>query len=249
MENEDDLLIQKYLNGALEEPEKQAFQERLKVDTAFKEVFTFRKSVDIFFKKETGLPVLEAQFETFGKEFFVESATEQQTKAKVIPMYKKPIWIALGAVAASIALILLLYIPSLHKDLYQQYAVHQSINLVEKSDTTTSIAQAESYFNKGNYDQAYPSLKEYLQANTENQRAQLALGISALELGKQEEAISIFTTIHEGTSLLKASGTWYLALAYVKQKEFEKAKTLLLQIPNTDALLYQNAQALIRELD
>lgn len=246
MENDDDLLIEQYLKEKLTVAEKQAFQARLKVDAAFKEEFTFRKSMDIFFKKETQLPVLKAQFDTFGDEFFVAEHAPQQ--AKVIPLYQKPIWIGLAAVAASIIFIILWWSLSQPKDLYQQYAVHQPINLVEKSDATTTAAQATTYFNAESYEQAYPYLNDYLQSHPVNNRAQLALGISALELGKYTEAISTFTTIHEGTSLLKASGTWYLALTYVKQKEFEKAKILLAQIPSNETFLYSKAQELILEL-
>lgn len=243
MENNDNTLIEKYFDGGLGKEEKAAFQNRLKKDASFKEAYDLRKSMAIFLEKESHQPILQTQFEQFGEEFFVE-----KKEAKVVPFYRKPLWIGLAASAAIIALILIVWNPFQAQNLYQQYAIHQPVALVEKSSAATIAAQAEMNFNQKHYEQAYRDLTAYLQQEKENPRAQLALGISALEIGKIEEATTIFTRLHQGSSLLKNSGTWYLALTYLKQEKFESSKQLLKQIPSSDTFLYSKAQELVSKI-
>ncbi|MFK8009399.1 MAG: tol-pal system YbgF family protein [Saprospiraceae bacterium] len=250
MEKDNYTLIEKYLNGELNEEEIKKFQSRLKEDTVFAEEYTLQKSMNIFLEKNRNQPALESKLASIGKDFFVEGKNEQEDK--VIPISRnknRNRWI-IGLIAtAAVAALLVMFNPFQEGDLYQQYAAHQPISLTEKSTGNDVSTKAETAFNQKNYALAYENLTLYLQENPADQKAQLALGISALEDGKTTEAITIFEKMATGDSAFKDYGTWYLALSYLKQKDFEKAKSFLSQVPNSEKSLFKKAQKLLKDLD
>lgn len=249
MEKDNYTLIEKYLNGELNEEEIKNFKTRLNEDAAFSEEYTLQKSMNIFLEKDRNQPSLKSKLETIGGDFFKEEKNEE--KPKVIPISRnknRNRWLVGLIATAAIAVLLVMFNPFQPQDLYQQYASHQSISLTEKSSGSDAGTNAEQAFNQKNYALAFENLTIYLQENPDDQKAQLALGISALESGKTEEAISIFTKINVGSSALKNYGTWYLALSYLKQKDFEKTKTFLNQIPSSEKKLFEKAQSLLKDL-
>lgn len=248
MEKDNYILIEKYLNGELNVEEVKSFQTRLKEDTAFSEEYTLQKSMNIFLEKDRNQPALKSKLESIGKDFFLE----EKKIDRIIPINRnknRNRWL-IGLIAtAAIAAILVMFNPFQQQDLYNQYASHQPISLTEKSAGSDLATKAETAFNQKNYSLAYENLTIYLQENSANQKAQLALGISALEFGKTEEAISIFMKISTGNSALKNYGTWYLALSYLKQKDFEKTKAWLRQVPDSEKALFDKAQKLHKDLE
>lgn len=247
MEKNNYTLIEKYLNGELNEEEILSFKTRLTEDTDFAQEYNLQKSMNIFLEKDKNAPALKKQFAKLGSEFFQEKNNE-----KVIPIDRKKgnrrsLYGMIGAIAA-IALLLFIFNPFQSGNLYDQYAAHQPLALTEKSTNASIATEAETFFNQKKYDLAYKNITMYLQENSDDQKAQLVLGISALEIGKDEEARAIFQKIHEGNSALKNYGTWYLALAYLKNKDFDQTKNYLKQIPNSERSLYTKAEKLLGEM-
>jgi hypothetical protein len=249
MEKNNYTLIQKYLTGKLNEEEIKSFQARLKEDATFSAEYTLQKSMNIFLEKDRNQPVLKSKLESLGKDFFLETENEQEDK--VIPISRnknRNRWLIGLLATAAVAVLLVMFNPFQQNDLYQQYASHQPISLIEKSIGSDLATKAETAFNQKDYALAYENITIYLQENPVDQKAQLALGISALEFGKTEEAISIFEKISTGNSALKNYGTWYLALSCLKQKDFEKTKTFLNQIPNSEKTIFKKVQNLLKDL-
>jgi tetratricopeptide (TPR) repeat protein len=249
MEKDNYILIEKYLNGELNEEEVNHFKSRLKEDATFSEEYTLQKSMNIFLEKDRNQPELESKLQSIGKDFFVEEKNEKEDK--IIPINRnknRNRWL-MGLIAtAAIAAILVMFNPFQSQDLYQQYAAHQPISLTEKSTGNNAATKAETAFNQKDYAVAFENLTIYFQENPQDPKVQLALGISALEIGKTEEAISIFEVIDWGNSALKNYGTWYLALSYLKKKDFEKAKIYLNQVPESEKVLFEKAQSLLKDL-
>ena len=249
MKKDNYTLIAKYLNSELNEEEVKSFQTRLKEDAVFSEEYTLQKSMNIFLEKDRNQPALESKLASIGNGFFAEEKNESEEK--VIPINRnknRNRWL-IGLIAtAAVAALLVMFNPFQQQDLYNQYASHQPISLTEKSAGSDIGTKAETAFNQKKYATAYENLTIYLQENPADQKAQLALGISALESGETAEAITIFEKINTGNSALKNYGTWYLALSYLKQKDFEKAKTFLNQVPDSEKTLFDQAQKLLKEL-
>ncbi|MDB4285840.1 tetratricopeptide repeat protein [bacterium] len=242
MQEDDYILIEKYLEGTLEEGEKGLFQRRVGEDIEFAKAFTLRKSMDIFLEKEQNSHNLAEKLDRLGKEFF---PTEE--KVRVVPLWRRPLVMGMLA-AAAIALLLMVWNPFKPATLYKQYAVHQPLSLIEKSTDFDGAAVAQTAFNEGNYEAAYQALTQYILEYPQNNKALLHLGISALEIGKTTEAIAIFSALQNGGSVYKDYGTWYLALTYLKTKDFEKAEQQLEEIPVSEKLLYGKAELLLKEL-
>lgn len=242
-------LIEKYLNDELSEEEVKNFKTRLNEDIAFSEEYTLQKSMDIFLEKNRNQPSLESKLESIGKDFFTEEKNEKEDKVVPINRNKNQNRWLIGLIAtAAIAAILVMFNPFQEQDLYNQYASHQPISLTEKSTNGIAGTNAEQAFNQKNYELAYENITTYLLKNPDDQKAKLALGISGLETGRTDEAISIFEKINTGNSAIKYYGTWYLALSYLKQKDFVNSRTFLNQIPESDKMLYSKAQNLLEDL-
>jgi len=127
---------------------------------------------------------------------------------------------------------------------YEQFAQHEPLALTERSSGPDRAAAAEQAYNEGNFTAAIPLLKEYLDAQADDEQARLALGISLLETDRDEEAIAIFRRIAEGQSALAPYGNWYLALAAVKRGDNAAVRRFLDLIPAEDAYLTKKADEL-----
>ena len=249
MEKDNYILIEKYLNGELNEEEIKNFQTRLNEDVTFSEEYALQKSMNIFLEKDRNQPSIESKLESIGKDFFLEKENEPEDKVISISRNKNRNRWLIGLIAsAAVAALIVMFNPFQQNDLYNQYASHQPISLTEKSTGSDLATKAETAFNQKDYALAYEKLTIYLQENPEDQKVQLALGVSALESGKMSKAISIFGKINAGNSALKNYGTWYLALSYLKKKDFEKAKTFLNQVPDSEKVLFEKAQNLLEDL-
>ena len=241
--NTDFTLIDKYFKQELSDQEQLQFNQLLDSDEAFLEEFAFQRSMHIFFEASKERPELIHKLERFGNQYFKETAKPKS--AKII----KNRFFRIIVSAAAIGLLFILFNPFSSSDLYQDYAHHQNLSLVVKSDNSSFAQKAEHDFNTHNYKQAISDLKAFLNENPNNQRATLSLGISYLETDQFQEAISIFEKIQSENSTLKHYGTWYLALTYVKKKDFAKAKELLKRIPSSDGGLFEKAKELLKELE
>jgi hypothetical protein len=238
-------LIEDYLAGKLSEEQQSAVQARLRSDAEFEETFKRERSMQAFLTKENKKSTLLPHLETLGEKHFME---EDTSEAKVVGLGRGRLWRGL-AVAATVALLVLaIRFFLVQPSLYEQYAVHQKLSLVEKSDNIPTAAAAEAAFNQAKYVDAFELLGQYLEADPDNTRALLARGVSALELQHYEASANILNQIHGGSTALKYQGTWYLALLNLRQERFNTAIEYLEQIPASEGQLYERAITLIEEL-
>ncbi len=239
MRTDDYKLIDQYLRGELDEAGQQEVKSRMDSDEAFAEELRFQQEVKSFAGHRTRRQALQEQLTQLNQK------TEKE--AKVIPMRRRVFYIA-GA-AAAIALVIYLALPFLMPGtLYDQFNDHQQLALQERGDNTTLAQEAENAFNNGNYELAYAKLSELTQATPDDTRAQLALGITALETDKLVEAKTIFNTLSNGDSAVKDNATWYLALTYVKAEDYANARQTLERIP-AGTFWSAKAQELLNKLE
>jgi tetratricopeptide (TPR) repeat protein len=108
-----------------------------------------------------------------------------------------------------------------------------------------------AYDNK-EYEQALTLLQECLEkghASNYQNKIELHLGLSYLEVNETEKAITQFQNLVSGENDKQAIAEWYLALAYLKAEKIEKAKTILTKLKNTVTNPYQKkASTLLQEL-
>jgi len=238
--------FESYLKNELTEIEKIAFEEKLQSDADFKQEFEIYKALETSlsskFKNEESEQELRKTLTNLGTQFIKEEVSTKR-KSKVISLfnYKKLM------VAASIALLIGFFIFKNGNPVYSDFANHTNLEFTVRGDNNQTITNAETAFNAKNYKTAFAQLT-VLEAQFPNDiEIQLYKGICLLEMDKFSQAETIFETISRGNSAFLTKATWYKALSYLKQEQFEACKNTLKTIPES-AEEYTQAKKLLRKL-
>lgn len=243
MEEEDYKLLDQYLQDELPDDQKAAFRQRLKEEEPLAAELELRQQMHTYLRTKAQQPDLEATMKNLGSTYF----SPLEKGAKIVPMNRRRLYVGLS-IAAAIALVLLVWNPFDSGNLYNAYAQHPPLALVEKGDALVLAQQAEAAYGEKDYKTAYGLLNELTDLSSENVQLQLALGISALETGRTTKARQLFEELAEGNSALRNYGRWYLALSYLKTEEFAQAKAELQKLDDSDPALYDKAAELLEEL-
>jgi tetratricopeptide (TPR) repeat protein len=225
-------LIEQYLAGELTPEENKAFEDRIKTDPGFAEKVSVYRSLSTNLKSRFSGEQDEQQLRESLSALAKAEITKKSGKVISLQWYH---W----AAAASIALIAVFWFYTTTPTLphYSEYAIHGSLSLTERGDDSLK-QQAEDSFNSAKYEQAIHSFNQLLETDPDNTELQLYKGISLLELSRYEEAESILQVIRNSTTVYRDKAIWYLALSALKQKDYDKCKTLLDQLsPDSE---YQN---------
>lgn len=236
--------IERYFNDELDEAARAAFNQQLKEDPNLAKSFAQRKQMEDFLAVRPGREQLKAEIAELGDTFF--PASGEGAIAKRIPIRRRLYWIA-GAAAAAIILLLLLPTWLNSPPTYQQFADHRPLSMQERGTDQQNSQQIETAFNAGDYSSVLPLLEQHLQVQPDDQQAQIYASIAALELDQIDKAIAVLRPIGNGQSIYKSTAQWYLALAYLKQKNYDQSRAALSTIP-TDNYWYTKAQALLKKL-
>lgn len=239
MNEQDYILIEQYLGGDLP-PEQITAVEQLAADNAeFAAALADRRQLNGHLRATAGEEALRPTLSTLGDKYF-----RAEGEAAVRPMNSRR-WMYGLIAAAMIALAVLVVGPWLSPaGTYEQFAQHEPLSITERNNGPGASSAAEEAYNAGRYSDAVPLLEGYLEQQEGNEQARLALGVSLLETGRDQEAISIFKSIATGQSTLAPYGNWYLALAAVKRGDNAGAEAYLDLIPPSDGYLTGKAKAL-----
>ncbi|SDX99252.1 hypothetical protein SAMN05444411_11371 [Lutibacter oricola] len=242
MKEDNYILFEKYLSNELTTEELDYFDLELSTNTYFKQEFEIYKSLNESlsskFENEENETELRSTLTNLGKEFIKE-----EKKGKVISIKRlRPLM-----VAASIALLVGFFLFNNGNPVYSDFAKHNNLELVVRSENNSAISKAEEAFNTKNYKTAFAQLTVLESEFPNDIEIQLHKGICLLELDKYSQAETIFTNISNGTSAFKNKATWYKALTYLKQEQFENCSNTLQTIPKS-ADEYELAQKLLKKL-
>lgn len=240
MKEEIDVLISRYLAADMDPPEQEAFEARLPSEPDLAAALQQRREEQTFLRTEAALPDLEAKMAALASAHFKKEEAQSQvqsedTEAQAPAAAKTATIRRMGwkrllppaGIAAALALVLWLWNPFAEKEPYRQFAQYAPLYLTEKSsDPAPAAAPAEAAFNAKDYAAAYLQLIAYLQQRPDDNEARLALGIAALETGKDAEARALFQELADGDTAFKDDGQFYLGLAYFKAND-QRAKAVL----------------------
>lgn len=236
-----------YLSNDLPKDEMEAFEQSLKADPSLAaELESFKsiqQSLAVQIQNEEADKKLEDTLSGFGEQYFGKP-TEKE--AIVIPFWKK---YRLTAIAVAALLILVFGLNYLLNPttLYHQYAKHPIASFVTLGDNDQLRSEAEQAFNNKDYTKALEKFNALIENNPADNEYVFFRGICALELNSFESAKEIFQQLSEGNSMRKNDATWYLALVWLKQENFENCKTILQNI-DSNSSHSEKAQALLKEL-
>ena len=234
--------IEKYFSDEFSKAERTAFEQELAEDTGLAKSFAQRKEIEDFLAVRPGREKLKSEMADLGESFF---PTSYESTAKRVPIRRRLYWMA-GAAAA---IILLLLVPNWLNSppTYQQFAEHRPLSLQERGTDVNDMKAIETAFNTGDYSSAAELLNKYLETQPDDLQAQIYASIAALELDRVEEALTRLSPISSGTSIYGSTAQWYLALTYLKQKNYQESRAALSKIP-ADNYWHTKAQDLLKKL-
>ncbi|MGB8192617.1 MAG: hypothetical protein WCF67_11895 [Chitinophagaceae bacterium] len=238
--------IEAYLDGSLSAGEKRAFEERLKTDAQLAQ--TFREYQGIESSMRNAAPAadeaaLKDSLQQLRKKYF--TGKRSVTRDLFIN------WRAIAALVLIIAAAAIWLTRSgdiNSEELYLKYAQHSLLDNNSRGAGDDSLAtRAARAFNARQYPQAVTLLRDYLVREPGDIEMQLAQGISYMEMDSLAAARQVFNNIAGGQTAFVHKAQWYLALTYLKEKNYDQCKRILAAIPQ-DAEVYDQAQALLKEL-
>ncbi len=246
MQKERYIRFDRYLNNELSEEELKSFEEQLKSDTDFKEDFevycALESSLVSKFENEEEALALRKTLSDLGSQH-IKQGESNKKETKVIPLFR----FRNLMVAASIALLIGFFLFNNGSPVYEDFAQHNSLELVVRGDNNEAISKAEHAFNSKNYEEALKQLTVLAGNYPNDSEISLYLGISQLELNNYDEAETIFNNIGEGNSAFATKAVWYKALTFLKQRKLHECKEVLKTIPES-AEEYPQAKRLLKKL-
>lgn len=230
-------LFESYLSASFSEQEKLNFEQRLNSESTLKADFEA-------YKKTTEM--LHQKFNDTDRHLFKEVLSQQsdayfkpkETTKKLFSLYK---YVAVAVVLISV---IGFYITNSGNPVYSDYATIGTISLTQRSNTNELVKKAEDTFNSGSFDEAIIYFNQLIEQDPSNQEYQLYAGIAQIENNTYTEALTNLSRVSEGNSVYKYEAQWYIALAYLKQEQYDQAKIALQKIPK-NATEYSKAKKLL----
>ncbi len=240
-------LVEQFLNGELDPQQTLAFNKRLETDTELAEELRLRQDMHGYLINKDKKANFKEKLNNIGDDYFKETPTPSTKEIPLKPK-RKFRWIAIAASIAAIT-IALYWVLVPKPNLYEQYALHEPLQLTEKSSNQSAlIKKTEDSFNKGDYTSSLISINELLKNQPTELQFLMAKAICLLETNKTKEARLVFSTIASGQSVFKSEAQWYNALTYLKENKPELAKIELQKISTDDPDWASKAAQLIKKL-
>lgn len=235
--------IEAYLAGTLSEAEREAFAIQLKADAELAQALTLHREMELQYDEQdwavldSGSTDAQEAYQGYFQSEAAKSLQEALRKADTqigqrggrIRSLSRRNWILLAAAVVGLLILLAGLWPRSQgtEALYQQYAQHSPLQLIEKGGEASGLALFEQRFNAKGYSAALEALTPDLNLDSANYSLQLAIGIAYLETGQFVQARQRFNRIAQSTALLREEGEWYLALTDLKEGQVEECKTRL----------------------
>ncbi|TWI81205.1 TolA-binding protein [Lacibacter cauensis] len=230
--------IDAYLNGELTAEEQQQFEQELRSNQQLQEqVNTYRllnSTVGKHQQAEQTLPQLKQILDPLTHQYF------KKEKAKVFTM-KRTMYML--AAAASIVLILLVALPGASPDDYSFDAMPGAVVRGAEDDK----AKAAQLFNNKQYAEAAKAFQQLKTTSPADAALDFYLGISLLKTEQYAEALPLFETLANGTSVYAEDANFFAALSAYHLKQNEKAKQYAAKMKD-GSRYWKNAKAIIKKL-
>lgn len=246
--------IEKYLMDRMYGKELEDFQTQLQLDSELAQEVEIQRLM-LFQIKEMGDLKMREKL----KKIKANLVEEEQGQIKNTPTPIKRIRLSPLLVAASILLLIFAgYLNhSVKSSSFSQELYSQNYGAYRLPFNTRSVEveqalwiTAGNFYQEKKYAKAIPLLISLLE-QTENSKAQLALGICHMEITEFEKAIQIFTEMKKDkTSRYSDHATWYAAMAYLGIDDLASSKELLNEIlKDRDNYFYEQADEILKEMN
>lgn len=267
--------IADYLDGEMSEEEKVRFKEALSSDKelafAFKVYLTIEKEMRVSEKNKVQDNALKSTLHSLNKQYF-KFQTPQA--AKVIPLYSSTIFKIMATVAASIAIVLVIYFSFFQPENNIQVLANayfkenlQHLNqtksdpadtlqfgiagkIKKKNTTQDSLQLGIIAYNNQDYNKALKYFQEIYKNHPEFSEAKKYTGFIFLATKEYDKALQVFDDLATIKNTSNNSGLFLKALTYMQRNQDsdkQKAKQLLEQVVNNRAEGYKEAEQWLKK--
>jgi tetratricopeptide (TPR) repeat protein len=143
--------------------------------------------------------------------------------------------------------IILLQKPSPDKLFSDYFEAYPNIITV-KSNATNTLSTALLYYELKDYDSAIILLEKYLNENDADPAAGFYAGVASLANGQADEAIVRLKQVIEEKNKFSHPAKWYLALAYLKNKDPSTSLQYLQSLIETDDFYRDKSNQLMKKI-
>ncbi|MCX7551600.1 tetratricopeptide repeat protein [Xanthomarina sp. F2636L] len=244
MQEQDYILFEDYLSGALDAVEIVAFENRLQNDLEFNKAYkTYvhaSKFLETHLENEEKQKAFKANLESVSSKYFAKEESSKIRFKGINPWYY-------SLAAAAILVIGFFFAQQFSNPVYGDYANYGTISLTVRGQQSEVLSKAETAFNSRNYKEAETYFSQALKTDTNNMELQLYRAVSLVELNNYNEADALFDDIIQTPSVYKNKAIWYLALSKLKQGDDAASINVLKTLPK-DSEDFKEAQKLINKL-
>ncbi len=230
--------IDAYLNGELNAEDQQQFEQELRSNTQLQEqVNAYRllnSTVGKHQQAEQTLPELKQILDPLTHQYF------KQQKAKLFTM-KRMIYML--AAAASVVLILLLTLPGTSPDNYSFNDMPGAIVRGAEDEK----AKAAQLFNNKQYAEAATAFTKLRTTAPADATVDFYLGLSLLKTEKYAEALPLFETLANGSSVYAEDANFFAALSAYHLQQNDKAKQYAEKVKG-GSRYWKNAKGVLKKL-
>jgi tetratricopeptide (TPR) repeat protein len=263
MSFKDDILIDNYLRGLLNQDEIERFKLRLKSDLEFKKTFLLEQALwtsqndsDWSFanQKSEEVKTYKKLLEDNDLQNLKKTLSRVNEEFKASPK-KKTRFNFYYLVAASIALLICLSL-FLNQDPSNQQLVKDYIDtsnlpsFVSRGDESADdLIEAQQYFENKNYQKSLDIFIPAIETDNTNGSIYLYAGIAQMELEQYNTAEVTFEALISSNLLDAPKGYWYKALLYLKQDRIDETKIVLEKIISEKLYSHVKAKELFDEIN
>lgn len=240
--------IEDYLDNALTDAERAAFEAEARADPAVADALGLareaRERLARQWSHERAEAELKETLSSLGKQHFGGNSAK-----KTILAHPTRVRWWLAAAAAAIILAVWLAWPREADALYERYRTFPEAAFALKNGGTSGQAldAAAKSFNDRDFAPALAALNAHLNTTPNDLEARFFAGLCQLELGQLAEAEATFRQILSPENAWSGEARWYLALTYLRQKKTGQCKEALRQIPPGGAH-HAEAQELLQKI-
>lgn len=234
-----------YVNGDMAGEEQQQFEQVLQRDKTLQENVRQYRQVQAALRTQLAPDAsdkaLSQTLHSLNEEYF------GKTEGKIRPV---GIYIKWASAAAAVALILVvnLFHPWKQHDLLKEYGSLQMVTSAERGDhTDTLLQQATTAFNNHEFAVAAQELQVLSEKKPDDAMITFYYGVALIETGDMQKAGKMLEHVYDGNSVFKYDAAYFMAIRFLKEKNYADCRKWLLNIP-VGTSRYAQAQLLLESI-
>lgn len=264
-EEEEDLLIERYLNNQTSKEERLFVEKKMNADSVFKEKILFEKQLHDTLNEDTWSFIENTNtaevkdYETQFKSNDASKIKDSIHKASISYQRKKNILKIRKIITLSSAAIIILML-SFHtyltpsKTLPNLYSYHikntelPSVKNRGNDDQYNNLLRAQNLFENKAYKKSIIIFSKAKIQNKKNATIYLYIAIAQMELNELIDAESTLNNLINSNLIDAEKGYWFKSLLHLKSNDLEKAKSTLKIIIDNSYYNFDKSKQLLREI-